>query len=124
MSCGVGCRCDSDLVLLWLWLWRRLVGTAPIRPLAWESPYAAGVAPEKTKKKKEKRKKERPKLGGTDAGLPRGRDMNEGPVPASRVSDCGLEGVLKRLLVLLWPRHAAASLPGGEGRRCLQGFPG
>ena len=25
-------------------------GTAPIRPLAWEPPYAACVAPEKTKK--------------------------------------------------------------------------
>ena len=27
------------------------VATAPIRPLAWESPYAVGVALEKTKKK-------------------------------------------------------------------------
>ena len=34
------------------WLWRRLVATAPIRPLAWEPPCAAGVALEKTKKKK------------------------------------------------------------------------
>ena len=29
-----------------LWLWRRLVATAPIRPLAWEPPYAAGAAQE------------------------------------------------------------------------------
>ena len=28
--------------LLWLWLW--LAATAPIQPLAWEIPYAAGVA--------------------------------------------------------------------------------
>jgi len=28
------------------------VATAPIRPLAWESPYAVGVALEKKKKKK------------------------------------------------------------------------
>ena len=35
-----------------LWLWRRPVATAPIRPLAWEPPYAAGVAQEKAKKKK------------------------------------------------------------------------
>ena len=34
-----------------LWLWQRLVGTAPIRSLAWAPPYAAGAL-EKTKKKK------------------------------------------------------------------------
>ena len=27
-----------------LWLWRRPAATAPIRPLAWEPPYAAGAA--------------------------------------------------------------------------------
>ena len=27
-----------------LWLWCRLEATAPIRPLAWEPPCAAGVA--------------------------------------------------------------------------------
>ena len=32
----------KDLVLLWLW--RRLAATAPISPLAWEPPYAAGGA--------------------------------------------------------------------------------
>ena len=42
MSCGVGCRHGSDPALLRLW--RRPVATAPIQPLAWESPYAAGVA--------------------------------------------------------------------------------
>ena len=50
MSRGVGCRWGSDLALLWLWC--RLVATAPIRPLAWETPYAAGVALKKKKKKK------------------------------------------------------------------------
>ena len=44
VSCGVGCRCGSDPALLWLW--RRLVATAPMRPLAWEPPYAAGAAQE------------------------------------------------------------------------------
>ena len=39
-----------------LWLWRRLVTTALIKPLAWESPYAAGAALEKPKKKKKKKK--------------------------------------------------------------------
>ena len=48
MSCGVGHRCGSDPVLLWLWC--RLA--APIRPLAWEPPYAGGAALEKAKKKK------------------------------------------------------------------------
>ena len=49
MSCGVGCRLPSDPVLLWLWC--RLVATARIRPLAWEPPYAVGVALEKEKYK-------------------------------------------------------------------------
>ena len=35
-----------------LWLWRRPVATAPIQPLAWEPPYAAGAAQEIAKKKK------------------------------------------------------------------------
>ena len=50
MSCGVGHRQDSDPVLLWLWC--RTAATAPIRPLAWEPLYAAGVALEKTKRQK------------------------------------------------------------------------
>ena len=29
---------------MWLWLWCRPVVTAPIRPLAWELPYASGAA--------------------------------------------------------------------------------
>ena len=40
MSCGAGRRRGSDLALLWLW--HRPVATALIRPLAWETPYAAG----------------------------------------------------------------------------------
>ena len=27
-----------------LWLWHRPAATAPMRPLAWEPPYAAGAA--------------------------------------------------------------------------------
>ena len=42
VSCGVGCRRRSDPTLLWLW--RRVVATASNGPLAWEPPYAAGVA--------------------------------------------------------------------------------
>ena len=43
VSCGVGCRRGSDPALLWLR--RRPAATAPIRPLAWEPPYAAAAAP-------------------------------------------------------------------------------
>jgi len=58
MSCGVDRRLGSDPVLLWLWC--RLVATAPIRPLAWEPPYAMGSAlkkGKKTKRQKDKKKK-------------------------------------------------------------------
>ena len=48
VSCGVGHRHDSDPE--WLWLWCRLAATAPILPLAWELPYAAGAALKRGKK--------------------------------------------------------------------------
>ena len=53
MSCGVGRRRGSDPKLLWLWC--RLVGTAPIRPLAWEPPYAAGAVLKSKKQNKTKK---------------------------------------------------------------------
>ena len=63
MSCGIGHRPGSDLALLWLW--HRPAATVPIRPLAWEPPYAAVAAlkrPKKIKKiKKKKRKRKRKK---------------------------------------------------------------
>ena len=58
MSCGVGHRCGLDLALLWLWY--RPAVVVPIRPLAWEPPYAAGAALEKEKKKKKKKKEYTP----------------------------------------------------------------
>ena len=42
VSCGVSCRHGLDPALLWLW--HRPVAPAPIRPLAWESPYATRMA--------------------------------------------------------------------------------
>ena len=60
MSCDVGRRRGSDLVLLCLW--RRPVATAPIRPLTWEPPYAAGVAQEMAKRQKDKKKKKKKNL--------------------------------------------------------------
>ena len=40
VSCIVNCRRGSDVVWLWLWLCCMLAAAAPIRPLAWEFPYA------------------------------------------------------------------------------------
>ena len=54
MSCGVGLRGGLDPPLLWLW--RRLAGIAPIRPLAWEPPYAVGAAQRNSKKDRKKKK--------------------------------------------------------------------
>ena len=53
MSCGVGCRRGLNPELLWLW--RRPAAAAPIGHLAWEPPYAAGVALEKAKGQKKKK---------------------------------------------------------------------
>ena len=52
MSCGIGHRRGSDPMLLWLW--HRPMATAPIPPLAWEPPYAVGVALKRQKKKERK----------------------------------------------------------------------
>ena len=52
MSFGVSHRRGSDLALLWLGC--RPAATTLIQPLAWEPPYAAGVA---LKRQKEKRKR-------------------------------------------------------------------
>ena len=51
MSYGVGRRRSSDPMLLWLWY--RPAAVALIWSLAWELPYATGVA---LKSKKEKKK--------------------------------------------------------------------
>ena len=55
MSCGVGHRHGLNPALLWLW--NRTAAVAPIRPLAWEPPYAKDEALEKIKKKKRQKKK-------------------------------------------------------------------
>ena len=50
MSCGIGHRHGSDLALLWLW--HRPAATVPIRPPAWEPPYAISAALKRQKKRK------------------------------------------------------------------------
>ena len=51
MNRGVGRCWGWDPV--WLWMWHRLVAVVPIRPLAWECPYATDVALKKKKKAKQ-----------------------------------------------------------------------
>ena len=59
MTCGVGHRRGSDMSLLWLWC--RPAVVAPIRPIAWEPPYATGVALKGQKTKKKQKQKKTPK---------------------------------------------------------------
>ena len=49
-----GHRPSSDLALLWLWC--RLAAATPVRPLAWEPPYAAHAYAALKKAKKKKRR--------------------------------------------------------------------
>ena len=57
MSFGVGRRHGSDLVLLWLW--HRPGATTPIRPLAWEPPYAARAAQEMAKRQQQQQQQKK-----------------------------------------------------------------
>ena len=57
VSCAVGRRCGLDLALLWLW--RRPAAIAPTGPLAWESPYAKGVALKRQNTHTQKEEEER-----------------------------------------------------------------
>ena len=51
-----------------LWLWHRPAATTLIGPLAWEPPYAAGVALEMAKRQnKNKNKNKKNKKGGNFA---------------------------------------------------------
>ena len=74
-SCGVGRRCSSDLALLWLWC--RPAAAAPIWPLTWEPPYAAGAALEKAerhKNKKQNKQTKKPGWKGMEEGRGTGKD--------------------------------------------------
>jgi len=50
VSCGASRRHGLNLALLWLWY--RPAAAAPIQPLAWEPPHAAGTALKRPKKEK------------------------------------------------------------------------
>ena len=75
VSCGVGHRCGSDLALLWLWC--RPAATTPIQSLAWEPPYALGVALKRPKTKKKKKKKEKAKQTTTTTKLAQGHSARK-----------------------------------------------
>ena len=63
MNCGIDHRHGWDPELLWLW--PRLAITAPIRPLAWEPPYAADAALKKLKRQTNKQiLNKKNKIGG------------------------------------------------------------
>ena len=64
MSGGVGHKCSSDPELLWPWC--RPAVTAPIRPPAWEFPYAAGAALKRPKNKQMQKKQKTKKTQGYD----------------------------------------------------------
>ena len=53
--CELWCRFRHGSDPMLLWLWQRPAATAPIRPLAWEPPYAMGAALEKAKSQKNKK---------------------------------------------------------------------
>ena len=48
--CVLWCRSQMCLRSRVEWLWYRPAGTALIRPLAWEPPYAAGAALKRQKR--------------------------------------------------------------------------
>ena len=103
-----------------LWLWHRPVAAAPIRALAWESPYAAGTALEKAKNKTNKQTKNttgvpivtqqvtNPASIREDAGL------SPGLLSGLRIWRCRelwyrLQKQLGYLLLWLWHRPTAAA---------------
>ena len=55
------CRSQMRLRSGMFWLWHRPAAVAPIRPLAWESPFA-GRAAQKRKKTKKKKKGKKDKI--------------------------------------------------------------
>ena len=57
MISGVGGRYGSDPVLPWLWC--RLAAAALVQPLAWECPYAVGVALQRKNKNKGKKQNQK-----------------------------------------------------------------
>ena len=92
-------------------LWPRPKATAPIRPLAWEPPYAAGAAQEMAKRQKQKTKNKTPASSWILVGFVT-TELQQNSLNT-------LEGFLLLLLLLLLflgplPRHMEVPRPGVE----------
>ena len=82
-------------------LWCRPAATAPIRPLAWEPPYAAGAAQEMAKKKE------------ADTGVPVVLQWKQIPLVSMRMHVQSLalfSGLRIQCYCELWCRPAATAL--------------
>ena len=95
MSCGVDCRRGSDPVLLWLWC--RLAATAPIRPLAWEPPYAVVAAQEMAKRQKKKKKKKRKNKGITRLTTDTTPQQNKTSTPIEKCANSSVYIVISQI---------------------------
>ena len=70
-----------------LGLWHKPAAKAPIRTLAWELPYAAGMALKRPKKKKKKKKKKKIKKGSLSEIIYSGTDQQRMLKPLSERTD-------------------------------------
>ena len=68
MNWGVGHRHGSHPMLLWLW--HRPAAAAPIQPLAWQLPYAIGVALKRSSPTQKKKKISKALAGLSRSWLP------------------------------------------------------
>ena len=98
---GFGIRCCREL-------WCRLVAMAPIRPLAWEPPYAAGAAQVKAKRQKKKKKK-RTRYSVSEGLIP---GLDQWFKGSGIAASCGVGCRCGSDLMLLWLwRRPAATAP-------------
>ena len=98
MSYGVGHKCGSNPVLLWLWY--KPAAVALMRPLAWESPYAAGAALKSKKRKKKKKKK---------------KNQQWSSLVAQQVKDLVFVTAVVQVTVVAWVQLLAWELPNTVG---------
>ena len=82
MSYDVGRRQGSDPT--WLWLWYRPAAVAPIPPLSWGLPYAAGAALKRKKQLKLEERDEIQQAARTNSSL----NVNEKYLPSPETIYC------------------------------------
>ena len=81
MSSDIGHRLGSDPALLWLWY--RPVAAAPVRPLAWELPYATDAPPRPRKERGETHGLGEQTCGCQEGGEGSGMDWESGVIGAN-----------------------------------------